>query len=76
MNIKKVELVTHFDKPEKGGERIPVVTPHFLVTTDDSELPLAVPFDPLNMDYVAVREWHESQKKKSLKFDFKNAKPE
>lgn len=75
MKIVDVKLVTHFDAPDAGGERIPVLVPHFDVTTEDDELVLSVPFDPLNRDYVDVKEWYESQKKPSFKFDFDKNQP-
>lgn len=76
MKIKAVKLVTHHDQPDVNGEKMPVLVPHFLVTSDDSEAPLRVPFDTMNMDYVDVATWYEAQKKKPFKFDFENAKPE
>lgn len=76
MKIKDVKVITHFDAPDDGGDRIPVLVPHFDVTTEDDELPLSVPFDPGNRDYHEVKDWYESQKKPAFKFDFKKHKPE
>ncbi len=75
MKIKAVKLVTHFDADEDGN-KMPVLNPHFQVTTDDSEDVLRVPFDPLNMEYNAVKEWYAAHKIPGFKFDFKKNKPE
>jgi hypothetical protein len=75
MNISNVELQTHHPEADEDGNHTALLTPHFAVTTDEDER-LIVPFDPLNMEYVAVSEWYGDQKKKPFKFDFKNAKPE